>query len=65
MSSGRWIVSKSAAGQFVQKYRNFFFVNVLYVHAINNQKETTVLDRQGHNIYTQTFQTTDTEKKKK
>ena len=39
-----------------KKTERLFFFNVLHTHTINNQKET-ALDRQGHNIKTQTFQT--------
>ena len=56
MSSQCCITSKSIKGQFAQKRQRLFFFNVLHTHTINNQKET-ALDRQGHNIKTQTFQT--------
>ena len=41
---------KSAEGQLAQKYREIIFFKALYTHTIDNQKETTALDRQGHNI---------------
>ena len=42
---------KSFEEQIVQKYREAFISKkVLYIHTLNKQKETAVLDKQGRNI---------------
>ena len=54
---------KKYRGTICTKIQRNIFFNVLYIHTINDQKETTALDRQGH-FSTQTFQTTHTGEKK-
>ena len=49
MSSWPCTISKVPKDNLYKNTEKQFF-NVLYIHTFNNQKETTVLDRQEHNI---------------